>query len=212
MLKVFLEKYKMGHEKWRRTHPNFFYAHIVWNCGVFAAVFVMFVLLFSAVNLFHNILVEMMYSIGVSLQLTYLLYRECIFSDSEMNEPHHYDDFLFISSMVSLYLSIQTIIFFMFLSIVNLHNFASPVLFLLLYFFLCVAYVAVDARFFFLLYHNKRWAELIQQKSKRDKYECFVQELRRRNEGKTFAFFEESYRGETSKSIEDMADEFSSSI
>ena len=209
---MFLEKYKFGHEKWHRAHPNFFYTHVVWNAAVFCAVFLLFTLFFSAINLFHNIFVEMMYSFGVSLQLTYLLYRECIFSDGSMNEPQHYDDFLFISAMMSMYLSIQTILFFVFISIVNLHNFASPMLFLILYFCLCLAYVVVDARFFYLLYYNKRWEELIRLTAKREKYELFVGELRRRNEEKTRTFFEQNYIAEASKSVEDMADEFSSSI
>lgn len=207
-----MEKYKLMHTQWQRGHPTFFYTHVLWNVGVFAACFVLFTLFFSAVNLFHNIATEMMYSVGVSLQLTYLLYRDCIFSDSTMNEAHHYDDFFFLSIMISMYLTIQTVLFFIFISIVNLHNFTSPTMFLVLYFVLCAIYLAVDIRFFYLLHHNERWAALILRKSKTDKYALFLDELRRRNESKTQAFFDECYQLDSTTSVEDLANAFSSSI
>jgi hypothetical protein len=208
MLQVVFDKYRYYHNVWHCKHPNFFFTHIVWNALVFAVALLFFLFLFMVVNLFQNVYIELLYAIAISTQLTYLLYRHFLFSTLDFHTVQHYEDAFILSAGVSLYLYLQTIVSFILISGMNHHKLVYPMFFLLLYFSLCTVYLYVDGSFFYHLWKNDRWRNLIDKQRQTAAFEEFMGELRRRSETRALVFFEKAYEADSSQTIESMVDVF----
>ena len=208
MIAIVLDKYAYYHNLWRRAHPNFLFSRVLWNAGVFCVVFWFFSFVFTLINLFHNIQLELLYSVSVSVQLTYLLYRNCVFTTDALENVQNYEDFFIFSSIISSYLLGQTVFAFVFISFLSWDELLYPHVFLFIYFALCAVYAYVEGTFFYRLWNDARWATLISQRSKNDKYEMFCSEIARRRAAETSSFFELQYARDPGTSVDDMVDAF----
>lgn len=208
MLRAALDKYAHYHNVWHRLHPNFFFTHVVWNVLVFCVALLFFSLLFMVVNFFQDAYIELLYAVAVSLQLTYLLYRNCVFHTIDLHTKQHYEDAFILCGVVSAYLLLQTVLSFVVISIMNHHRLLHPTVFLLLYAALCTAYLYIEGRFFHALWTNDRWAERIAKHAYHESFELFMAELRRRVEPSAAAFFSTAYAVDSTLTPAQFADNF----
>lgn len=208
MMMLVLDKYAYYHNVWRRAHPNFFFSRVLWNVFVLAGAFFFFSFLFTLINLFHNILLELMYALCVSVQTAYLLYRRCVFSSEVLSSLQQYEDVFIISGVVSCYLLLQTVLAFVIISALKWAELVYPFLFLFVYFAFCAGYLYVEVCFFYALWTDARWKALIEQRGRNEKYELFCAEVRRRRDGEYEAYFDGAYRKNPHASVEEMADAF----
>lgn len=204
-MKDFLfDKYNIYCDKWHRLHPSFVHTHILWNVAVFCVFLLFFTAAFSLINMFRALHVEIMYSISISAQLTYILYRNHI-SHSFTHTSQQYEDFAIFSILASAYLFAQTIVACLIISLSNIHLFLHPASFLTIYFGLCAIFVVFEIRFFYRLFHDAHWTELLARDAYNAEYEAFVLAVRGRNEVAMQAYFSDAYGKEAKQSADELA-------